>query len=99
MPEIPGQPPWIAKHRKAEEVDHAEYCIHDAEDWPCNIVSAFRAGYAEAVAYLRDDERYLNWWSSSDCVPDGTARQHLADYLETVGPDGPDVTSAARGEG
>jgi hypothetical protein len=56
-----------------------------------------RAGYAEAVARLRDDERYRNWWTAHPDRQFGTAywapdgRQHLADYLETVGPDGPDV--------
>jgi hypothetical protein len=59
---------------------------------------AARAGYAEAVARLRDDDRYRNWWSAHPDQQFGTAywapdgRQHLAAYLETVGPDGPDVT-------
>jgi hypothetical protein len=58
---------------------------------------AARAGYAEAVARLRDDDRYRNWWTAHPDQQFGTAywapdgRQHLADYLETVGPDGPDV--------
>ncbi|MFL6110760.1 MAG: hypothetical protein ACJ786_05350 [Catenulispora sp.] len=58
---------------------------------------AARAGYAEAVARLRDDDRYRNWWTAHPEQQFGTAywapdgRQHLADYLETVGPDGPDV--------
>jgi hypothetical protein len=62
---------------------------------------AWRAGYAEAVARLRDDARYRNWWTAHPDQQFGTAywapdgRQHLADYLETVGPDGRDVTSAA----
>jgi hypothetical protein len=66
---------------------------------------AYRAGYAEAVARLRDDERYRSWWSAAPERSFGTAywapdgRRHLADYLETVGPDGPDVTSVAREEG
>jgi hypothetical protein len=56
-----------------------------------------RAGYAEAVAHLREDDRYRNWWTAHPDQQFGTAywapdgRQHLADYLETVGPDGPDV--------
>jgi hypothetical protein len=56
-----------------------------------------RAGYAEAVARLREDDRYRNWWTAHPDQQFGTAywapdgRQHLADYLETVGPDGPDV--------
>jgi hypothetical protein len=62
------------------------------------LESAHRAGYAEAVARLRDDARYLAWWSSSDCKPDGIARQHLADYLETVGPDGYDVQQPRRAD-
>jgi hypothetical protein len=71
-------------------------CVRDA---------AYRAGYAEAVARLRDDDRYRNWWTAHPDRQFGTAywapdgRQHLADYLETVGPDDPDVTSAAREEG
>jgi hypothetical protein len=58
---------------------------------------AARAGYAEAVARLREDDRYRNWWTAHPDQQFGTAywapdgRQHLADYLETVGPDGPDV--------
>jgi hypothetical protein len=60
---------------------------------------AARAGYAEAVARLRDDDRYRNWWSADGAWQhkptgrywDAPARKHLADYLETVGPDGPDV--------
>jgi hypothetical protein len=50
-------------------------------------------GYAEAVASFRDDARYLDWWTSSGVRPDGRLRHHLADYLEAVGPDGPDVTA------
>jgi hypothetical protein len=46
----------------------------------------FAAGYAEAVRRLRDDERYRDWWTSTGVVPDGPVRGHLADYLETVGP-------------
>jgi hypothetical protein len=64
-------------------------CVRDA---------AHRAGYAEAVAHLREDDRYRNWWTAHPDQQFGTAywapdgRQHLAAYLETVGPDGPDVT-------
>lgn len=59
--------------------------------------SGRRAGYAEAVARLRDNDRYRHWWYRSSA--DGEqywserARAHLADYLETVGPDGLDLTS------
>lgn len=55
----------------------------------------YRAGYAEAVARLRDDARYRNWWSAHPDRQFGTAywapdgRHHLADYLETVGADHP----------
>lgn len=49
-------------------------------------------GYATAIAYLRDDARYMHWWSSTGVQPGGPVRQHLADYLETVGPDVPEVT-------
>jgi hypothetical protein len=56
-------------------------------------------GYAEAVASLRDDARYLAWWTSSGVRPDGRLRHHLADYLEAVGPDGPDVTKPAPAAG
>jgi hypothetical protein len=58
---------------------------------------AYRAGYGDAVARLRDDELYRNWWTAHPDRQFGTAywapdgRRHLADYLETVGPDGPDV--------
>lgn len=55
-------------------------------------------GYADAVAHLRDDARYLDWWLSSGVQPDGPVRQHLADYLEAVGPDGPDVTAPPRAQ-
>jgi hypothetical protein len=64
-----------------------------------------RAGYAEAVARLRDDERYRNWWTAAPERSFGTAywapegRQHLADYLETVGPDGLDVTTGGLSRG
>lgn len=58
--------------------------------------SARRAGYAEAVAYLRDHDRYRHWWHRPSADGENywseRARAHLADYLETVGPDGPDVT-------
>jgi hypothetical protein len=55
---------------------------------------AFRAGYAQAVAQLRDDDRYSNWWSADGAWQhkptgrywDGVARGHLAEYLETIGP-------------
>lgn len=49
-------------------------------------------GFAEAVAALRDDARYEQWWSAlSQDHPDyGYWSQHprrqFADYLETVGP-------------
>lgn len=54
---------------------------------------AERRGYAQAVATLRDDERYRHWWtaqpSDHPCPYWGvTARGHLADYLEVVGADG-----------
>jgi hypothetical protein len=48
------------------------------------FAAAERRGFDRAVALLRDDERYLRWWSSSGCIPDGPVRQHLADYLQTV---------------
>jgi hypothetical protein len=62
---------------------------------------AYARGYAEAVARLRDNDRYRNWWSADGAwqhAPTGhywnsTPRGHLADYLETVGPNGPDVTA------
>lgn len=53
---------------------------------------AHAAGFARAVAMLRDDQRYANWWTA---LPQqdpaygywqAPARRHLADYLETVGP-------------
>lgn len=52
---------------------------------------AYKAGFAAAVAMLRDDARYTNWWTA---LPEQDpaygywqqpARKHLADYLETVG--------------
>lgn len=70
-----------------------------------DVRAAYRAGYAEAVARLRDDERYRNWWTAHPDRQFGTAywapdgRQHLAAYLETVGPDGPDVTHAGTSGG
>jgi hypothetical protein len=46
-------------------------------------------GYAEAVARLRDDERYRNWWEPHLRLLAGqrwqaSARRHFADYLEAV---------------
>lgn len=41
-------------------------------------------GYQQAIAALRDDERYRNWWTSSGSIPDGPIRRHLADYLEVI---------------
>jgi hypothetical protein len=59
---------------------------------PPDRVAAHAAGYADAVAALRDDRRYGDWWTAPDRAlgierywsPE--ARGHLADYLETVGP-------------
>lgn len=48
------------------------------------------AGFAEAVAMLRDDSRYQDWWTSlpKDHPAYGywqnPARKHMADYLETI---------------
>lgn len=60
-------------------------------------LGAYAQGYADAVARLRDDERYGDWWSASpeSVRPTEPIRGHLADYLETVGPAGPDVTKPA----
>lgn len=54
-------------------------------------------GWRAAVAALRDDERYRHWWTARDYPPhdrywESVPRNHLADYLRTVGPDGPEVT-------
>jgi hypothetical protein len=87
---------WLPRHSRpvctapctlppSHDEDH-DWAQHEKAVWD----GAYQAGYAEAVARLRDDTRYLAWWSSSD-QPDGTARQHLADYLEVTGPDGYDV--------
>lgn len=62
-------------------------------------------GYAQAVAYLRDDERYRNWWSGYGAWQhkptgrywDPAARGYLANYLETVGPDGRNVAGTQKG--
>jgi hypothetical protein len=47
-------------------------------------------GYRQAVDELRDTERYRNWWHAQHPRPDwfvGPGRtNHLADYLEAVGP-------------
>ena len=51
---------------------------------------AHAAGFAEAVAMLRDENRYTDWWTA--LKPDdpsygywqGPGRRHLADYLETI---------------
>lgn len=72
----------------------------DRKDWrdvdvrlilPDDEFAALRAeGFAEAVTILRDDDLYRNWWSRLDeRDPNygywGTpARNHLADYLETL---------------
>ncbi|WBB94223.1 hypothetical protein [Verrucosispora sp. WMMC514] len=58
------------------------------------VVKASEAGYALAVGRLRDDDRYRDWWSASGVKPDGPMRRHLADYLESVGPDGVNVRAA-----
>lgn len=48
------------------------------------------AGYARAVAVLRDDERYRTWWTAlPEADPaygywQGPVRRHLADYLEAI---------------
>jgi hypothetical protein len=51
---------------------------------------AFRDGYARAIAILRDDARYDNWWSAREPEDPRNAywerygRTQLADYLEMV---------------
>jgi hypothetical protein len=86
----------IAKAFEATELDVRK--LREAA-YRAGREDAARAGYAEAVARLRDDERYRNWWTAAPERSFGTAywapegRQHLADYLETVGPDGLDVTT------
>jgi hypothetical protein len=57
--------------------------------------------YADAVAVLRDDDRYRHWWSQLPADhPESRywefGRHQLADYLEVVGPDGIDVTKPVR---
>ncbi len=54
-------------------------------------------GWRAAVAALRDDDRYRRWWTARDYPPhdrywESVPRNHLADYLHTIGPDGPEVT-------
>ncbi len=62
-------------------------------------------GYAAAVAVLRDPDRYRNWWTAGHGPIAGPpywsadGRRHLADYLETVGPDGPDVSAPQQWQG
>ena len=53
------------------------------------LKAAEQAGYARAVAVLRDDDRYQLWWTARPTLPADRywtpeAREHLADYLETV---------------
>lgn len=56
--------------------------------------TAWAAGYAGAVTRLRRDSEYRRWWSLlRPTDPDFDywgvrARGHLADYLESTGPDG-----------
>jgi hypothetical protein len=101
-------PPWehLTDHERELSILDATNYLKALDDAGYELLPAtFRAGYAEAVARLRDDDRYRNWWTAHPEQQFGTAywapdgRQHLAAYLETVGPDGPDVTSAAREEG
>jgi len=49
-----------------------------------DLAAAERRGYDRAVANLRDGDRYLKWWSSAACKPDGPPREHLANYLEAT---------------
>ncbi len=56
--------------------------------WPLAVTE----GYQQAITYLRDDQRYRNWWTSNSTTPDGPIRRHLADYLETIAKDLPGKT-------
>jgi hypothetical protein len=101
-------PPWehLTDHERELSILDAANYLKALDDAGYEVLPAtFRAGYAEAVARLCDNARYRNWWTAHPDQQFGTAywapdgRRHLADYLDTVGPDGPDVTSAAREEG
>lgn len=59
--------------------------------WLADHGLTYAAGYAKAVAALRNDDRYRNWWTSRDYPPEERywephARKQLADYLEATGP-------------
>jgi hypothetical protein len=101
-------PPWehLTDHERELSILDAANYLKALDDAGYEVLPAtFRAGYAEAVDRLWDYARYRNWWTAHPDQQFGTAywapdgRRHLADYLDTVGPDGPDVTSAAREEG
>lgn len=57
------------------------------------IAAAERGGYKRAIAALRDDDRYRNWWSKLPPNHPETrywdfGRQQLADYLESLTTEG-----------
>lgn len=71
-----------ALHKHRERADAAEAQLDQAE----------ARGWAAAVEALRDDQRYERWWTARGDYPPGgrywetAPRNHLADYLEAVGP-------------
>ncbi|MFY1669513.1 hypothetical protein ACN27G_06095 [Plantactinospora sp. WMMB334] len=86
--------PAEAHYRLAEEIVQA---VDKATPADTGLRDAHARGYADAVAVLRDDERYERWWTAREYPPDAQywragARGHLADYLRIVGPDGVDVS-------
>lgn len=67
--------------------------LADYDRLAVDVADAERRGYAQAIAKLRDDERFRHWWTAQPTDHPcrywgGTARGHLADYLEVVGADG-----------
>lgn len=82
---------WWAEPQRRMYRDRARTVLEFAA--PVLRGEAYAVGYAEAVARLRDDGRYRDWWTATPERSFGTAywapegRQHLADYLETVGVD------------
>jgi hypothetical protein len=88
----PGSPEYLRRMLAACRTD-LKRAVSERDEARREREQGEARGWAKAVQALRDDARYEQWWNRIPRHPEATywaktGRDHLAGYLEAVGPGG-----------